>query len=91
MVARVGCRRTNATEYDLMMRVTTGKVVQGKVVVDGESLAEGSRVTILVADDQSRFDLAPEDVALLRESIAQADRGEVVDGERLLEEIVRDR
>ena len=73
-----------------MMRVTTGKVVRGKVVVDGEPLEEGSRVTILAADDQHSFDLTPEDAAVLRASIAQADRGEVVDGERLLEEIVRD-
>ena len=72
------------------MRVTTGKVVDGKVVVDGEPLAEGSSVTILVPDDENRFDLTTEEEAALRESIRQADSGDVVDGEWLLEEIVRE-
>jgi len=67
-----------------------GTVIEGKVVVEGEPLTEGSRVTILVADDERRFDLAPEDTATLRESIVQADRGDVVSGVGLLDEIVRD-
>jgi hypothetical protein len=71
------------------MRVTTGIVVDGKVVVEGESLAEGSSVTVVLRDDDEAFELTPEEEAELLDSIAQIERGEFVSGEQLLERLRR--
>ena len=56
------------------MRITTGKVVEGRIVVEGESLSEGATVTILVPDERT-FTLTAEDETALLEAIAEADRG----------------
>lgn len=66
------------------MRVTTGKVVQGKVVVDGPPLKEGSTVTVLARDPEESFRLSPEEEAELLLSIEEADRGETVSLEEVL-------
>jgi hypothetical protein len=54
------------------LAIYTGKVVDGNVIVKGVLLSEGSHVTILVPDDEAPFDLTPDMVAELDESIAQA-------------------
>lgn len=69
------------------MRVTTGKVVSGKVVVEGEPLAEGVTVTVLAPEGQPTFELGPHEEAELLEAIDQVRRGEVVDGDELLNEL----
>ena len=69
------------------MRVTTGKVVAGKVVLDGEFLEEGLTVTILIPDEEETVQLSPEEEASLREAIAEADAGDFVDGEQVLREL----
>ena len=71
------------------MKVATGLVVDGKVVVEGEALAEGSTVTVVLRDDEEAFDLTPEEEEELLESIAQIERGEFVTGEQLLERLRR--
>ena len=71
------------------MKVATGLVVDGKVVVEGEALAEGSTVTVVLRDDEEAFDLTPEEEDELLESIAQIERGEFVTGEQLLERLRR--
>jgi len=38
------------------MKVATGKIVDGKVVLEGEPLAEGSVVTVLARRDDETFD-----------------------------------
>jgi hypothetical protein len=68
------------------MRITQGKVAGGHIVVEGESLREGSTVTILVPDEGS-FTLSKEDEAALLESIAEADRGELLDGRDVLNQL----
>jgi hypothetical protein len=68
------------------MRITKGKVMDGHIVVEGESLREGSTVTILVPDAGS-FTLSNEDEAALLESIAEADRGELLDGSEVLNQL----
>ena len=65
------------------MKVSTGKVVGGKVVVEGEQLSEGSVVTVVVHDDTDAFETTPEEEHALLEAMAQADRGQVVSGEQL--------
>jgi hypothetical protein len=41
------------------MKVATGKVVDGKVILEGVSFAEGTSVTVLARDDEG-FELTPE-------------------------------
>jgi hypothetical protein len=68
--------------------VYSGKVVNGMVLVNGALLPEGAQVTSLVADDEDEpFDLTPEMLAALDGSIAQADRGEGIPAEQVLEEL----
>jgi hypothetical protein len=66
------------------MRVATGKVVAGKVEIDGTPFEEGARVTVIGADNTETFELGPEDEAALLRAIAEANRGEVVDGAELI-------
>ena len=73
------------------MKVATGKVVEGKVVVDGVTLDEGSLVTVLTREAEGTFDLSPEEETELLLSIAEADRGEMVSAEEVLESLPRRR
>jgi hypothetical protein len=59
------------------MRVVRGRVEDGRVVVD-EPLPEGAEVTVVVAAGDESFDLDEEQIAELRASIDEADRGELV-------------
>lgn len=71
------------------MKVATGTVVDGKVVVDGAALAEGETVTVLLREDEESFELTAEEEAELLESIAEIERGDFVSGEQLLERLHR--
>jgi hypothetical protein len=66
------------------MRVTTGKVIEGKVVVEGSPLEEGAVVTVLARESEETFRLTPEEEAELLLSIEEADRGETVSLEDVL-------
>lgn len=68
------------------MRITKGKVIGGHVVVEGESLREGSTVTVLVPDERT-FTLSDEDEAALLEAIAEADSGDLFDAEDVLKQL----
>ena len=67
-----------------IMRVATGKVVAGKVVIDGAPFEDGAKVTVIAADDAETFELGPEDEAALLAAIGEADRGEIIDSVELL-------
>ena len=71
------------------MKVATGRVVGGKIVVEGEPWVEGSVVTVVARDDEETFDVSPEEERALLEAIAQADRGQVVSWEELREQLRR--
>ena len=71
------------------MKVATGRVVEGKVVLEGAPLAEGAVVTVVAREEADTFDVSPEDERALLEAIAQADRGQVVSWERLREQLRR--
>jgi len=73
-----------------LVRVATGRVVDGKIVVDGEVLEEGTVVTVLAADDEESFTLSPDQEQALRLAIAEADRGEGVEAGAFLEQLARD-
>ena len=71
------------------MQLTTGTVVDGKVIVEGDPLPEGAVVTILAHDADETFEVPPELEAELLESIAQADRGETISADELLKRLRR--
>ena len=71
------------------MRHATGTVIDGKVIVDGEQLPEGAIVTILAREADESFEVPPELEAELLESIAEADRGETITADELLERLRR--
>lgn len=71
------------------MQLATGTVVGGKVVVEGDPLPEGAIVTILAREADETFEVPPELEAELLESIAQADRGETISAEEMLERLRR--
>lgn len=73
------------------MKIATGKVVGGKVVVDGAPLEEGESVTVLARNAENGFTLSPEDEAELLLSIAEADRGETISAEELFAKLARRR
>jgi hypothetical protein len=69
------------------MRVTSGRIVSGRVVVDGEPLPEGSVVTILSRKADETFQLDETAERELLASIAEADRGELVHAEEVLKSL----
>jgi hypothetical protein len=72
-----------------LMKIATGKVVGGKVVIDGAPLEEGMSVTVLARDDENGFTLSPEEEAELLLSIAEADRGDSISAEEVLQKLAR--
>jgi hypothetical protein len=69
------------------MKIITGTVLNGRIVVEGERLTEGEKVTILTREGNESFRVSGEEKRILLESIGQADRGEFVDGDELLREL----
>lgn len=69
------------------MRVATGIVVDGKVVVEGLDLPEGETVVVMTRDAEEEVRLSPEEETALLEAIAEADRGEIISGKELGEEL----
>ena len=69
------------------MQVATGTVVQGKVVLEGVSLPEGTIVTILAKGSETTIQLPPALQAELEEAIEEADREEGITGEELLDKL----
>lgn len=66
------------------MRVSSGKVVAGHIVVEGEPLPEGTTVTVLARDTDESFELDAAAEAELLLSLAEADRGELIPAEDVL-------
>jgi hypothetical protein len=66
------------------MRVTSGKVVAGQIVVEGEPLPDGSVVTALARDVGESFELDAAAEGELLLSLAEADRGQLIPAEEVL-------
>ena len=62
------------------MLIARGVVIGGRVIVEGPPLKEGSTVTVLVSEERT-YTLDPNDETTLLEAIAEADRGDLVDGD----------
>lgn len=70
-----------------IMKIATGTVKHGTIVVDGQPFSEGEKVTILSYGPNEPFRVSAEEKRLLLASIAEADRGELLDADDLLAEL----
>ncbi len=66
------------------MVMTSGLVVEGKIVVDGDPLPDGTRVTVLTREADETFVLDAATERELLESIEEAERGETVPAAEVL-------
>lgn len=71
------------------MRVTTGKIVGGRIEVPGESFPEGLAVTILAPEGDETFTLGAAEVEALLAAMAEGDQGDVISAEELLRDLGR--
>lgn len=69
------------------MQVITGTVVEGKVVLNGSSLPEGTIVTVYAHESTQSVRLPPHLQAELEEAIDEADREEGVSAEELFAQL----
>jgi hypothetical protein len=72
--------------YNRNMQVASGKVVDGRVIFEGE-LPEGTSVTLIALDDEETFQVDAELEAVLLESIARGRAGNTITAEDLLAEM----
>ena len=70
------------------MKVTTGTVVGGKVLVEGETLPEGSTDTVLLREDEETFELTPDEEAGFSH-LADIESGKSISGDEPLERLRR--
>ncbi len=66
------------------MQVVTGTVVEGKVILEGVSLPEGTVVTVLAKDSEETVRLPPNLQSELEAALEEADREEGISGDELL-------
>ena len=71
------------------MRVTSGTVVSGQVVLDDTSLSEGASVWVISREEDQEAPLAPDELAELEAGIAEADHGETISGDEFFARLRR--
>ena len=71
------------------MQLATGTVINGKVVVEGVSLPEGTVVAILARESSETFDVPAELEAELQASFAEDERGDSISAAELFERLRR--
>ena len=71
------------------MQLATGTVVDGKVVVEGVSLPEGTVVTIITRDLEAAVRLSAAEEAELLEALDEADHEEGISGAELFARLRR--
>jgi hypothetical protein len=69
------------------MKVISGKVIAGRIVIEGEPLKEGCTVTVIAPEGDEAFVLDSEAEASLLAAIAESDRGETITAEQLLSKL----
>ena len=69
------------------MLITTGKVQDGTIQLEGESLPEGAIVTVLTQEGDETFELGPEQEAQLLAAIEESERGEIITASQLLQQL----
>jgi hypothetical protein len=68
------------------MRIASGKVVDGRVELDGE-LPEGASVTVLATEGDETFEADAETEQILLQAIDQCNRGKTTPMTQLLAEL----
>ena len=68
------------------MRIASGKVVGGRVELDGD-LPEGASVTVLAHEGDETFEADPATEKMLLDAIAQCARGDTIPMTQLLGEL----
>ena len=68
------------------MQIASGKVVDGRVELDGE-LPEGASVTVIARDDDETFEADPATEKMLLDAIAQCELGDTIPLKQLLPEL----
>jgi hypothetical protein len=71
------------------MQIATGTVINGKIVLEGTSLPEGTVVTVLARDDDAPVKLSPQEEAELLQALEEADREEGITAEELFARLQR--
>lgn len=71
------------------MKIVTGKIVDGQIVVEGTPFDEGAIVTIFSRDGDEPFSLNAEQEAELLLSMDEADRGDLISASDLLKSLQR--
>ena len=71
------------------MKIATGTVVTGTIIVDDPEFKEGTEVFILTREREDEVHLSPEELAELEAGIAEADRGEMIPGDELFASLRR--
>jgi hypothetical protein len=71
------------------MQLATGTVIDGKVLIEGLDLPEGTTVTVLTRDDAPAVMLSPSDEAALLEAHDEANVEEGVSAEELFARLQR--
>lgn len=69
------------------MQVGTGKFTAGKIVFEGLHLREGDIVTILTREPENSVFVTAEEDAELQLGIEEAERGETISAQELLERL----
>ena len=83
------CIRCGGPEYHLLMKVATGTVVKGTIIVDDPEFKDGTDVFILTREHEEEVRLSPEELAGLEAGIAEADRGEMIPGDEFFARLRR--
>ena len=65
------------------MKISSGRVVDGRVELDGE-LPEGASVTVIAREGDETFEADPATERMLLEAIAQCERAETIPIKQLL-------
>ncbi len=71
------------------MKLLTAKVIDGQLDLPEGVLEEGATITLLVPEEDEDFELTEEQQEELAQALAEADRGEGVDGWQFLAELRR--
>ena len=69
------------------MQVATGTIVEGKVVLEGVSLPEGTVVTVFAKDSEATVRLPPALQAELEEALEEADHEEGISRDELFRKL----
>ena len=71
------------------MQLATGTVVNGKVILEGVDLPEGTVVTVLARESQETFDIPADLEVELQASLEEIERGETITAAQLFDRLRR--